>query len=39
MHSYMGVNGVFVSVVVAQSVVVLISLVLFRQGKWAKQRI
>lgn len=39
MHSYMGVNGVFVSVVIAQSVVVLISLILFRRGKWAKQRI
>jgi putative MATE family efflux protein len=35
----MHVNGVFVSVVVAQSAIVLISLVLFRQGRWANQRI
>jgi hypothetical protein len=35
----MHVNGVFVSVVVAQSVIVLISLVLFRQGRWMRQRI
>jgi len=39
MHTSMRVNGVFASVVVAQSVIVLITLVLFRQGKWAKQRI
>ena len=39
MHTFMRVNGVFVSVVVAQSVIVLISFVLFRRGKWAKQRI
>jgi Na+-driven multidrug efflux pump len=39
MHTAMRVNGVFVSVVVAQSVVVLISIVLFRRGRWAKQRI
>jgi len=39
MHTFMHVNGVFVSVVVAQAVVVLIGLVLFRQGRWAKQRI
>ena len=39
MHTRMRVNGVFISVVVAQSVIVLISLVLFRQGKWARQRI
>ncbi len=38
-HTSLHVNGVFVSVVVAQSVIVLISLVLFRQGRWAKQRI
>jgi putative MATE family efflux protein len=38
-HTALHVNGVFVSVVVAQSVIVLISLVLFRQGRWAKQRI
>jgi hypothetical protein len=35
----MMVNGVFISVVVAQSIIVLISIVLFRQGRWAKQRI
>src|ERR1700735_2889910 len=39
MHTAMGVNGVFVSVVVAQSVIVLVSIVLFRQGRWARQRI
>ncbi len=39
MHTFMHVNGVFVAVVVAQVVVVLIGLVLFRQGRWAKQRI
>ena len=35
----MGVNGVFVSVVVAQSAMLVASLVLFRQGRWARQRI
>ncbi|MGC2403200.1 MAG: MATE family efflux transporter [Acidobacteriaceae bacterium] len=39
MHTSIRVNGVFVSVVIAQSVIVLISLVLFRQGRWAQQRI
>ena len=39
MQTRMHVNGVFVSVVVAQSVIVLISLVLFRQGRWMRQRI
>jgi putative MATE family efflux protein len=39
MHTSMRVNGVFISVVVAQSITVLISIVLFRQGRWAKQRI
>src|SRR5580704_5176946 len=39
MHTFTHVNGVFVSVVVAQSVIVLITLVLFRQGRWARQRI
>jgi putative MATE family efflux protein len=39
MHTALGVNGVFWSVVVAQSVIVLITLCLFRQGKWARQRI
>ncbi len=35
----MGVNGVFVSVVLAQTAIVLVSLVLFRRGRWARQRI
>jgi putative MATE family efflux protein len=39
MHTFMRVNGVFVAVVIAQAVVVLIGLALFRQGRWAKQRI
>ena len=39
MHTTMRVNGVFVSVVVAQSVIVLISLVLFRRGRWMAQKI
>jgi len=39
MHTPLRLNGVFVSVVVAQSVTVLISIVLFRQGRWARQRI
>ncbi len=39
MHTGMRVNGVFVSVVVAQSVIVLISLVLFRRGRWMRQKI
>jgi putative MATE family efflux protein len=37
MHTFMHVNGPFVAVVIAESVIVLISLVLFRQGRWAKQ--
>jgi putative MATE family efflux protein len=39
MHTAMRVDGVFVSVVVAQFTIVVISLVLFRQGRWARQRI
>ena len=39
MHTALRVNGVFVAVVVAQSVVVLISIVLFRRGRWALKRI
>jgi Na+-driven multidrug efflux pump len=39
MHSPLHVNGVYASVVVAQSVIVLISLYLFRKGNWAKQKI
>jgi putative MATE family efflux protein len=39
MHTAMRVDGVFLSVVVAQFTIVLISLILFRQGRWARQRI
>ncbi len=39
MHTRLHVDGVFVAIVVAQVVVVSISLVLFRQGRWARQRI
>ena len=39
MHTAMHVNGVFVAVVVAQTAVVLISIVLFRRGRWALKRI
>ncbi|QEE28961.1 MATE family efflux transporter [Terriglobus albidus] len=39
MHTSLGAKGVFVSVVVAQTAVVMISLVLFRQGRWAQQKI
>jgi putative MATE family efflux protein len=39
MHTPLQVNGIFASVVVAQSVIVLITLYLFRKGNWAKQRI
>ena len=39
MHTPLQVNGIYISVVVAQFVVVLISLYLFRKGNWAKQRI
>jgi putative MATE family efflux protein len=35
----MHTNGVFISVVVAESVIVLISIVIFRQGRWTRQRI
>lgn len=39
MHSSLGVHGVFLSVVIAQTAMVLVSIVLFRQGRWARQRI
>ncbi len=39
MHTSAHVNGVFISVVVAQAAVVLVGLVLFLQGRWMKQRI
>lgn len=38
-HTRLGVNGVFTSVVIAQSIVVIVSLILFRRGKWAEQKI
>lgn len=38
-HTFLRVNGVFYSVVVAESAMVLISIVLFRRGKWAQQHI
>jgi putative MATE family efflux protein len=39
MHTSLKVNGVFLSVVIAQTAIVVISIVLFRQGRWARQRI
>jgi Na+-driven multidrug efflux pump len=39
MHTALRVNGVFVAVVVAQSAVVLVSLMLFRRGRWALKKI
>ena len=39
MKTSVGLNGVFVSVVVAQSAIALVSFFLFRRGKWAAQRI
>jgi putative MATE family efflux protein len=39
MHTFMRVNGVFASVVVAQSAIVVISIFLFRRGRWARQAI
>jgi putative MATE family efflux protein len=39
MHTSLHVNGVFVAVVVAQSIVVLVSLMLFRRGRWALKKI
>lgn len=39
LHTALGINGVFLSVVVAQTVIVVISILLFRQGRWARQRI
>ncbi len=38
-HTRLAVNGVFVSAVVAQVVIVLLSLLLFLQGRWARQSI
>lgn len=38
-HTALRVNGVFLSVVIAQSSIVLISFFLFRRGRWAHQRI
>ncbi len=39
LHTPLAVNGVYLSVVIAQSTIVVISLVLFRQGRWARQKI
>jgi putative MATE family efflux protein len=39
MHTSLHINGVFVSVVIAQSVIVLISLFLFARGRWASHRV
>ncbi|HEX4811051.1 MAG TPA: MATE family efflux transporter [Bryobacteraceae bacterium] len=39
MHTSLQVDGVFLSVVIAQTAIVLISVVLFRQGRWARQKI
>jgi putative MATE family efflux protein len=39
MHTWMHVNGVFVAVIVAQTAVVVVSFVLFLQGRWMRQRI
>jgi putative MATE family efflux protein len=39
LHTSLHVNGVFWSVVVAQTTIVLISVDLFRGGRWARQRI
>jgi putative MATE family efflux protein len=39
MHTRLHTNGVFVSVLISESLMVVISLVLFRRGRWAKQRI
>ncbi|MBV8867716.1 MAG: MATE family efflux transporter [Acidobacteriaceae bacterium] len=39
MYTTLRVNGVFLSVVVAQTAIVVISIILFRQGRWARQRI
>jgi putative MATE family efflux protein len=39
MHTSLQSNGAFLSVVIADVFVVLVTMVLFRQGRWAKQRI
>lgn len=39
MRTSLHINGVFVSVVVAQSAIVIVSFFLFRRGRWAEQRI
>ena len=39
MHTALAVNGVFVSVVVAQSLIVIISFVLFLRGSWMSKKI
>ncbi|RRA47490.1 MATE family efflux transporter [Acidipila sp. EB88] len=39
MHTRLHVDGVFVAIVVAQAAIVLASILLFRQGRWATQKI
>ena len=39
MHTSLRLDGVFLAVVIAQTVIVVISVMLFRQGRWARQRI
>jgi hypothetical protein len=39
MHTALRVNGVFLSVVIADTAIVALSILLFRQGRWARQRI
>jgi putative MATE family efflux protein len=39
MHTSLQVNGVFLSVVIADTAIVAVSILLFRQGRWARQRI
>jgi putative MATE family efflux protein len=39
MHTGLRVNGVFLSVVIADTAIVAVSILLFRQGRWARQRI
>jgi Na+-driven multidrug efflux pump len=39
LHTRMRVNGVFLSIVFAEAVMVAISVVLFRRGRWKRQKI
>ena len=38
-HTTLAINGVFTSVVAAQTLIAVLSFLLFRQGRWARQRI